>query len=399
MQLTYVLVGAIVILILVIVFLAVSMSGLRKDLAEANRSSEEVRRDIEETRRDISEIRKENAQTLSGGLSEISRTLSDTTMQQDRRMEYLRATMENRLNALQNDNAIQMEKIRATVDEKLQNTLDERLSNSFKQVRESLDRVYRGIGEMQGLAQDVGDLRKIMTNVKSRGIIGELQLGSILEQIMAPGQYLENTPVRPGASERVEFAVVMPGSGEEYVLLPIDSKFPGDVYAALQDAYENADAQAAEAARKQLAAFIKTSAKEIRDKYIVPPFTTEFGVMFLPFEGLYAEVVNMELMEICQREYKIMIAGPSTMAAMLNSLQMGFRALAIQKHSGEVWKVLGAVKGEFDKFADTLAKAQNRLNQANSELDQLIGTRTRKIQKTLEDIQRLGEPDEDMGDR
>lgn len=392
MNLQYLLLAAIAVLIIFNFYLAFTLAGLKKDL-------EEARRDRADSRRDIEEVRRENQQALSGGLSEISRTLSDVSKLQDQRMEYLRATMENRLNAIQTDNAIHLEKIRNTVDEKLQSTLEDRLSSSFRQVRESLDKVYRGLGEMQGLAQDVGDLRKVMTNVKSRGIIGELQLGAIIEQIMAPGQYLENTPVRPGASERVEFAVVMPGSGMDSVLLPIDSKFPGDVYAQLQDAYDRADAGAAEAARKQLAAFIKMSAKEIKEKYIAPPYTTDFGVMFLPFEGLYAEVVNMELMEICQKEYKIMIAGPSTMAALLNSLQMGFRALAIQKHSGEVWKVLEAVKSEFDKFGETLDKMQSRLNQANSELDQLIGVRTRKIQKTLEDIQRLGEPDEDLGHR
>ena len=348
-------------------------------------------------RRDVSAQRVEMYQTLQSEFSEMNRGLSDRAQEEDRRMEYLRATVENRLNALQTSNTAELEKIRSSVDEKLQNSLDERLARSFAQVRGSLDQVYRGIGEMQGLAQDVGDLRKLMTNVKSRGVIGEMQLGAILEQILAPGQYEANAQVKPNTQERVEYAVKLPGSGEGTVYLPIDSKFPGDIYGALQDAYDNADAVYAETQRKRLAQFIRSSAKEIRDKYVEPPYTTDFGVMFLPFEGLYAEVVNMELMEICQKEYRIMIAGPSTLAALLNSLQMGFRTLAIQKRSTEVWGVLGQVKGEFDKFADVLASAQQRINQANAELDKLIGVRTRSIQKTLSGIQNLGEPGDSEG--
>ena len=348
-------------------------------------------------RRDISAQRVEIYQTLQSEFSEMNRGLSDRAAEEDRRMEYLRATLENRLNALQSSNAAELDKIRASVDEKLQNSLDERLARSFAQVRGSLDQVYRGLGEMQGLAQDVGDLRKLMTNVKSRGVIGELQLGSILEQILAPGQYETNAQVKPNTQERVEYAVKMPGNGGGTVYLPIDSKFPGDIYGALQDAYDNADAVYAETQRKHLAQFIKMSAKEIRDKYVEPPYTTDFAVMFLPFEGLYAEVVNMELMEICQRDYKIMIAGPSTLAALLNSLQMGFRTLAIQKRSTEVWGVLGQVKGEFDKFADVLTSAQQRINQANAELDKLIGVRTRSIQKTLAGMQKLSDPEEEEG--
>ena len=370
----YILAAVIVILLIAVIVLAISLSAVR---------------------RDISAQRVEIYQTLQTEFSEMNRGLSDRASEEDRRMEYLRATLENRLNALQASNAAELDKIRSSVDEKLQNSLDERLARSFAQVRGSLDQVYRGLGEMQGLAQDVGDLRKLMTNVKSRGIIGEMQLGSILEQILAPSQYVVNAQVKPGTQERVEYAVKLPGEGGQSVFLPIDSKFPGDIYGALQDAYDNADAVYAEAQRKRLAQFIRLSAKEIRDKYVEPPYTTDFGVMFLPFEGLYAEVVNMELMEICQKEYKIMIAGPSTLAALLNSLQMGFRTLAIQKRSTEVWGVLGQVKGEFDKFADVLASAQQRINQANAELDKLIGVRTRSIQKTLSGIQTLNEPDEE----
>ena len=328
MTATYVLIGTCAILAIVAIVLAVSLSSVR---------------------RDISAQRSEIYQTLQAEFSEMSRQMEAKAADEDRRMEYLRQTMENRLNALQTSNAAELEKIRSSVDEKLQSSLDETLARSFAQVRGSLDQVYRGIGEMQGLAQDVGDLRKLMTNVKSRGVIGEMQLGAILEQILAPGQYEANAQVKPNTQERVEYAVKLPGSGEGTVYLPIDSKFPGDIYGALQDAYDNADAVYAETQRKRLAQFIRSSAKEIRDKYVEPPYTTDFGVMFLPFEGLYAEVVNMELMEICQKEYRIMIAGPSTLAALLNSLQMGFRTLAIQKRSTEVWGVLGQVKGEFDK--------------------------------------------------
>lgn len=348
-------------------------------------------------RRDVSAQRVEMYQTLQSEFSEMNRSLSDRAQEEDRRMEYLRATVENRLNALQTSNAAELEKIRLSVDEKLQNSLDERLARSFAQVRGSLDQVYRGLGEMQGLAQDVGDLRKLMTNVKSRGVIGEMQLGAILEQILAPGQYERNAQVKPNTQERVEYAVKLPGSGQGTVYLPIDSKFPGDIYGALQDAYDNADSTYAETQRKRLSQFIRLSAKEIRDKYVEPPYTTDFGVMFLPFEGLYAEAVNMELMEICQKEYRVMLAGPSTLAALLNSLQMGFRTLAIQKRSTEVWGVLGQVKGEFDKFADVLTSAQQRINQANAELDKLIGVRTRSIQKTLSGIQHLSSPDDAEG--
>ncbi len=374
----YILAGIIAVLAIVIIVLAVSLFNVR---------------------RDISAQRVEMYQTLQSEFSEMNRSLSDRASEEDRRMEYLRATLENRLNALQSSNAAELDKIRSSVDEKLQNSLDERLARSFAQVRGSLDQVYRGLGEMQGLAQDVGDLRKLMTNVKSRGVIGEMQLGAILDQILAPGQYTANAQVKPNTQERVEYAVKMPGHDGSSVYLPIDSKFPGDIYGALQDAYDNADAVYAETQRKRLAQFIRFSAKEIRDKYVEPPYTTDFGVMFLPFEGLYAEVVNMELMEICQKEYKIMIAGPSTMAALLNSLQMGFRTLAIQKRSTEVWGVLGQVKGEFDKFADVLSSAQQRINQANAELDKLIGVRTRSIQKTLSGIQKLGGPDDGDGDQ
>ena len=244
---------------------------------------------------------------------------------------------------------------------------------------------------MQNLAAGVGDLKKVLTNVKTRGILGEVQLGAILEQILAPDQYEENVRTKSTGSERVEFAVKLPGDGDGIVWLPIDAKFPGDTYSALVDAYETGDPAAVEAAAKNLERIIKLEARDIRDKYIEPPYTTDFAVMFLPFEGLCAEVVRRGLLEVLQRDYKVNIAGPTTMAALLNSLQMGFKTLAIQKHSSQVWDVLGAVKTEFDKFGTVLEATQARINQANAELDKLIGTRTRSIQRKLRGVTGLGD--------
>ena len=299
--------------------------------------------------------------------------------------------MEKKITDLTADNNRQLTEMRQTVDEKLQKTLEDRISQSFKLVSDRLEQVYKGLGEMQNLAAGVGDLKKVLTNVKTRGILGEVQLGAILEQILAPDQYEENVRTRSTGSERVEFAVKLPGDGDGIVWLPIDAKFPGDAYAALVEAYESGDAAAIELAAKNLERVIKSEARDIRDKYVEPPYTTDFGIMFLPFEGLYAEVVRRGLLEVLQRDYKINIAGPTTMAALLNSLQMGFKTLAIQKHSSEVWDVLGAVKTEFDKFGTVLEATQARINQANAELDKLIGTRTRSIQRKLRGVTSLGD--------
>ena len=244
---------------------------------------------------------------------------------------------------------------------------------------------------MKELASGVGDLKKVLSNVKTRGILGEVQLAGILEQILAPGQYDVNVATIPGSTERVEFAVRLPGQDDSDlpVYLPIDAKFPGDAYGRLREAYENGDQQEINAAAKQLETAIKTAAKDIKEKYVEPPYTTDFGIMFLPFEGLYAEVVNRGLLEILQRDYKINIAGPTTMAALLNSLQMGFRTLAIQKHSSEVWETLGAVKTEFDKFEDVLKKTQKNLTDAGNNLTTLIGTRSNQIKRKLKSVEKL----------
>ena len=327
-------------------------------------------------------------------LIELGSRLSSMSSQNEQKLEAIRQNVDSKLSQISQNNDKQIEKIRQTVDDKLQKTLDEKIERSFKTVSERLEQVYKGLGEMQSLAVSVGDLKKVLSNVKTRGILGEIQLGAILEQILSPEQYKENIATIPGSRDVVEFALCLPGNGDEFVYLPIDSKFPADMYANLSDAYESADAQKIALAKSALEKSIKQSAKTIHDKYIEPPYTTDFAIMFLPFEGLYSEVVRMGLIETLQNDYKINIAGPTTMAAILNSLQMGFKTLAIQKHSGEVWKILGAVKSEFDKFADVLCATQTRLDQANKELDKLVGVRTRKIQSTLKNITALENPDE-----
>lgn len=287
-----------------------------------------------------------------------------------------------------------LEKMRETVDEKLQSTLEKRLGESFKLVSERLEVVHKGLGEMQNLAMGVGDLKKVLSNVKTRGTLGEIQLGRILDQILTKDQYDINVATKNGSRDNVEFAIKLPGKdrASEVVYLPVDSKFPLDVYHSLVDAYEIGDQSSIEEAYKKLEAAIKKSAKDIRDKYIDPPYTTDFAIMFLPIEGLYAEVVKRtNLVEILQREYKINVTGPTTLAALLNSLQMGFRTLAIEKRSSEVWNVLGAVKTEFGKFEEVLKATQKKLNQASTDLDKLVGTRTKQINKKLMSVERLTE--------
>ncbi|MBQ7859208.1 MAG: DNA recombination protein RmuC [Faecalibacterium sp.] len=314
------------------------------------------------------------------------RTLESTNEQ---KLEHIRSSMSAGMEAMRADNARKLEEIRRTVDEELQQTLQKRVSDSFEAVSRQLEQVYKGLGEMQTLAGDVGSLKQVLSGVKTRGILGEVQLGAILEEILAPEQYAVNVATVPGSTNRVEYAVRLPGVDGASVWLPIDSKFPGDTYAHLLDAYNSADPAAVEQAAKALEAVLRLEAKDIRTKYVAPPHTTNFAILFLPFEGLYAEVVNRGLLEKLQREYQVNIAGPSTMAALLNSLQMGFKTLAIQKRSGEVWQVLGAVKTEFEKFSEGLVKMQQRLRQTDEDLDKLIGTRTRAINRKLREVQTL----------
>lgn len=292
---------------------------------------------------------------------------------------------------------LKLEKMRETVDEKLHKTLEERLGQSFKLVSERLEAVQKGLGEMQHLAHGVGDLKKVLSNVKTRGVLGEIQLGNILEQIMAPEQYQANVKTKKGSNDLVEFAIKLPGkddSGKE-VYLPIDAKFPQEDYVRLQTAYDLGDVPGIEAANKALVQSVKKFARDIHDKYIDPPHTTDFGIMFLPIEGLFAEVVRQpEVVALLQREYKIIVTGPTTLAAMLNSLQMGFKTLAIQKRSSEVWRILGAVKSEFGKFGEVLEKAQRKLNEANKEIDTLVGTRTKMMLSKLKKVEELPNADE-----
>lgn len=315
--------------------------------------------------------------------------LTDTN---DSRMEKLRETLQSRLQAIQEDNARQLEQMRATVDEKLHDTLEKRLGESFKLVSERLELVQKGLGEMQNLANGVGDLKRVLTNVKTRGTFGEVQLGALLEQVLAPGQYAANVETRKGSGQRVEFALRLPGrDGTEgsIVHLPLDAKFPQEDYLRLVEAQERADAAAAEEAGKLLERAIRLAATDIRDKYIDPPQTTDFGIMFLPTEGLYAEVLRRPaLADALQRDLKVLVAGPTTLAALLNSLQMGFRTLAIEKRSAEVWNLLGAVRTEFGKFGEMLDKTSKKLQEAGNHIE-AAATRTRQMERKLKNVQAL----------
>ncbi len=327
--------------------------------------------------------------TVENSLKASDHRIAEMSAQQEKNAEALRTTVDSKLREVRQSNEKSLGEIRQSVEEKLQTTLEDRISRSFKEVSDRLQQVYQGLGEMQNLASGVGDLKKVLSNVKTRGILGEVQLGAILEEILLPEQYRVNVATVPGSQAKVEFAVVLPGDGEGEVYLPIDSKFPVDAYMQLQDAYENADPDAVKAQKQLLESRIKSFAKDIHTKYVSPPYTTDFAIMFLPTEGLYAELVRMGMVEKLQKQYKINIAGPTTMAALLNSLQTGFRTLAIQKRSSEVWEVLGAVRTEFDKFESALKDAQNKLDQANRGLDALVGVRTRQIQRKLKNISAL----------
>ncbi len=320
-------------------------------------------------------------------LEERFRTLQTTN---DNSMESLRKTMQSSMEQLQSENNRRLENINKTVNEQLQETLTSRMNESFQLVSERLEQVYKGLGEMQNIAVGVGDLKKVLSNVKTRGMLGELQLGAILREILAPEQYECEIATIPGSRDHVEFAVRLPGAEDgKPVYLPIDSKFPGDTYALLQDAYNSGDKASVDEAKKALERVLKKCAKDISEKYIQPPYTTKFAVLFLPFEGLYAEVINSGLPEELQRLYHVSIAGPSTMAATLNALQMGFQTLAIQQHSNQVWQILGEVKSEFETFAAALEKTQEHLKRAEDDLEKLVGVRTRQMTRRLQGVERL----------
>ena len=366
--------------------------GSLAELADAEREKQQkyMADEFRSTRIEIN-------QGIRSAIDSQNKLISFNTIENERRIEAIRITMENRLSSIQNENSIQLDKMRETVDEKLQKTLESRISESFKMVSERLEQVYKGLGEMQTLASGVGDLKKVLSNVKSRGVLGEIQLGAILEEILTKEQYEANVVTKKGSQSFVEYAIKLPGDSSP-VYLPIDAKFPADAYSKLLESYDSGDLTEIESSKSILIKRLKSFAKDIHDKYIDPPNTTEFAIMFLPFEGLYAEAVRLGMVEELQRLYKINIAGPTTTAALLNSLQMGFKTLAIQKRSSEVWDVLGAVKTEFDKFETVLESAQSRIEQANSELDKLIGVRTRQIKRKLKDVEAIENPDAFIGE-
>ncbi len=371
---------------------------------------DEITRNRQETANSARQARQELGNTLKQSSDSIGqRLLENITIQKDQldsfskqlvamaklneeKIEAMRQTMETQVRTLQADNTRQLEQIRATVDEKLQTTLEKRLGESFKQVSERLEQVHKGLGEMRALASGVGDLKKVLTNVKTRGIWGEIRLSHILEQILTPDQYGVNVATKKNSNDRVEFAIKLPGQGaekEKVVWMPIDSKFPQEDYQRLVDAQEAADKELADISVKSLENRIKLEAKNIKDKYIDPPHTTDFGIMFLPVEGLYAEVLRRPgLCDNLQREHRIVVTGPTTLAALLNSLQMGFRTLAIEKRSSEVWELLEVVKTEFGKFGDVLAKTKKKLKEASNTIDQ-AEVRTRAIERKLQKVQEV----------
>ena len=371
---------------------------LEKLFAEMQRSFERIEKNFREdfrlNREESRLVAKDNREELAVSLRAFQESFERGIASFNQLQKEKFAALDERQREWVNHAEKRLEEIRQTVDEKLQQTLNERISQSFRLVNEQLANVQKGLGEMQSLAQDVGGLKRVLSNVKTRGNIGEIQLSMLLEQLLAPEQYEANVHTRKGSDAVVEFAVKLPGKDDarEFVYLPIDAKFPKDVYEQLLDAYDAADPQQIESAGKQLEATIKKMAKDISEKYLAPPATTDFGIMFLPFEGIYAEVVRRSaLLEDLQRTYKVVVTGPTTLAAILNSLQMGFRTLAIQKHSGEVWTILGAVKKEFEKMGGMLEKAQRNLQTASGQIEEVLGTRTRAIQRRLKDVDTLSD--------
>lgn len=318
---------------------------------------------------------------------EIAQNLEQNRGAVEQRLDKVRETVDAQLSAIRRDNELKLEAIRATVDEKLATTLNDRLGASFKQVSSQLEAVYRGLGDMQNIASGVGDLKRVLSNVKSRGILGEVQLGAILRDILTADQYAENVATKPGSAERVEFAVKLPVEGGDPIWLPIDSKFPGDTYGHLRDAIEAGDAEGVAAARRALEQVIKAEAKDISSKYLSVPETTNFAIMFLPFEGLYAEVVDRPgLIECLQRDYQVSIAGPSTMAVILNSLQMSYQTFAFQRRADEIQRVLSAVKAEFPKYQAELRRALRQIETAGKTVDGIINTRTNVIERKLKSV-------------
>ena len=381
-----------------------SISDLEKvirDESRYNRENDEnrSRKDREELASTLNHFRTEHRETLknittqtNSAIQAFQKSFAESMELFNRLQREKFGELSLRQQELLQNTEKKLEEMRATVDEKLQKTLHERIGQSFELVSKQLENVQKGLGEMQTLAQDVGGLKRVLSNVKIRGTIGEVQLSMLLEQILAPDQYDVNVKTKPGSDKLVEFAVKLPGraEGDESVYLPIDAKFPKDVYEQLLDAYESGDLQRVETTSRILEQTIRSMAKDIRDKYLAPPHTTDFGIMFLPFESIYGEVTRRAaLLEQLQQEYHVIVTGPTTLAAILNSLQMGFRTLAIQKRSSEVWRILGGVKAEFEKFGGLLEKAQKNLQTANNQLEEVMGKRTRAIQRQLRSVEAL----------
>ncbi len=379
-----------------LVVAALTLMSKSRDREEADRLRQELQRQMRDNRDELSRAMRAVNGELMQGLDRHLRQLQDTLRQGlasagDLQRERLDA-MARQQESLVRSTEKRLDDMRLMVEEKLQKTLNERIGQSFEMVRSQLENVQRGLGEMKSLAQDVGGLKRVLTNVKTRGTFGEVQLAALLEQMMSPEQYEANVKTKRGASEFVEFAIKLPGKGDAdtVVYLPIDAKFPKDVYEQYCDAFEAGDPERTEATGRQLEATVKKMARDIHDKYVDPPFTTDFAIMFLPFESIYAEVIRRtSLVETLQREYKIVVTGPTTLGAILNSLQMGFRTLAIQKRTGEVWAILGAVKTEFGKFGGLLAKVQKNLQSAGDQLEEVMGKRTRAIERKLRQVERL----------
>ena len=381
-----------------------SISNLEKvirDESRYNRENDEnrSRKDREELASTLNHFRTEHRETLknittqtNSAIQAFQKSFAESMELFNRLQREKFGELSLRQQELLQNTEKKLEEMRATVDEKLQKTLHERIGQSFELVSKQLENVQKGLGEMQTLAQDVGGLKRVLSNVKIRGTIGEVQLSMLLEQILAPDQYDTNVKTKPGSDKLVEFAVKLPGraEGDESVYLPIDAKFPKDVYEQLLDAYESGDLQRVETTSRILEQTIRSMAKDIRDKYLAPPHTTDFRIMFLPFESIYGEVTRRAaLLEQLQQEYHVIVTGPTTLAAILNSLQMGFRTLAIQKRSSEVWRILGGVKAEFEKFGGLLEKAQKNLQTANNQLEEVMGKRTRAIQRQLRSVEAL----------
>ena len=381
-----------------------SISDLEKvirDESRYNRENDEnrSRKDREELASTLTHFRTEHRETLknittqtNSAIQAFQKSFAESMELFNRLQREKFGELSLRQQELLQNTEKKLEEMRATVDEKLQKTLHERIGQSFELVSKQLENVQKGLGEMQTLAQDVGGLKRVLSNVKIRGTIGEVQLSMLLEQILASDQYDTNVKTKPGSDKLVEFAVKLPGraEGDESVYLPIDAKFPKDVYEQLLDAYESGDLQRVETTSRILEQTIRGMAKDIRDKYLAPPHTTDFGIMFLPFESIYGEVTRRAaLLEQLQQEYHVIVTGPTTLAAILNSLQMGFRTLAIQKRSSEVWRILGGVKAEFEKFGGLLEKAQKNLQTANNQLEEVMGKRTRAIQRQLRSVEAL----------